>query len=668
MLRTPLLRRALGAPLIMILLLGCASAPRQLLKASAVSKEIAALERFADEGWHLPLNIRVLRQGDVATPLSEPEAELLRSQLAEIQKAYSEAPFDFYGAELLLRPSGADLYLEYDAEQGLLRIELADRIAPADELIDALAKGYRWASASVWWLSQPAPQLIAALRRDLGKLDTLEQNLTREKRRLIMVNEVATRRKLAGGEWILSPSEARFARAAQLRATRALHRLLNTIGRWRSALDDERFPHPTEALVVVARARTLHEVALGELLEVIVGQRPTASFWRSDFWQRSKLYKLLDGKTEQLVIAGERVGTLPEGSVSALLKQHSQLQLRLFYGDLDARVEEADSDGDFAAALGRRAHGAALGRAWKQQRAQRAIIEGQGLGVDGWTALRELWEARMKGGLRYPYATSVKAVSRFLGAIRLSRRAPAIDSAQLKKLDALLEPGDIVLVRQDGYLSNTFLPGFFTHALIYLGASADWSSLRLEDGTPLRRDPLIRKLLSRYQAAEAKANARVIEAVGKGVIFSSLKKAVGKDYLLALRPRVSEAQRARALRTALSYHGRPYDFDFDFETDDRVVCTELVYRAYSGAVNLGLESIQSGQASALPGLREVAGRWTLPANDVARRVVAWYRRPDGPKSAPLAILRLLVYDPDAPRARVYEGSKALDELSRCVER
>ena len=38
-----------------------------------------------------------------------------------------------------------------------------------------------------------------------------------------------------------------------------------------------------------------------------------------------------------------------------------------------------------------------------------------------------------------------------------------------------------------------------------------------------------------------------------------------------------------AIKQAFRHHHKAYDFEFDFSTADRVVCTELVYRAYQGS-------------------------------------------------------------------------------------
>jgi hypothetical protein len=68
--------------------------------------------------------------------------------------------------------------------------------------------------------------------------------------------------------------------------------------------------------------------------------------------------------------------------------------------------------------------------------------------------------------------------------------------------------------------------------------------------------------------------------------------------------------KARAIVKAFSFLDRPYDFDFDFATDHALVCTEVVWRAYRA----------SGEGLVID-LRSIAGRLTLPANEIARSFV-----------------------------------------------
>ncbi|MCA9263268.1 MAG: hypothetical protein KDA60_05445 [Planctomycetales bacterium] len=54
------------------------------------------------------------------------------------------------------------------------------------------------------------------------------------------------------------------------------------------------------------------------------------------------------------------------------------------------------------------------------------------------------------------------------------------------------------------------------------------------------------------------------------------------------------------------HEGKPYDFDFDFSRSDRLVCTEVVYRAYDG-----IGAVQFA-------LTRRAGRPTLSGSDLVQ--------------------------------------------------
>jgi hypothetical protein len=100
----------------------------------------------------------------------------------------------------------------------------------------------------------------------------------------------------------------------------------------------------------------------------------------------------------------------------------------------------------------------------------------------------------------------------------------------------------------------------------------------------------------------------VLEALSPGVILTSLHYSATCDSLAVLRPRLPPADRAAAVVRAMQYHGRPYDYTFDFMNDERLVCTEVIVKSYfPEAHRPGLD---------LP-LENIMGHLLTPANAFA---------------------------------------------------
>ncbi len=224
-------------------------------------------------------------------------------------------------------------------------------------------------------------------------------------------------------------------------------------------------------------------------------------------------------------------------------------------------------------------------------------------------------------------------IAEWMGRTRLDPTARALVAPeQVVALAARLRPGDILLERREGYLSNIGLPGFWPHSALYIGTPRERRRYFDDPGVRawVRSQGVasgeFEELLAReqYEAYRASLDAeedgralRVIEAVSAGVVFSTLEHTADADTLAVLRPRLPKREKAIALYRAFGYHGRPYDFDFEFRSDAALVCTELVYKSYEpGAGMRGLR---------LP-LIEILGRLAIPANDIVRQFDEQYGR------------------------------------------
>ena len=108
--------------------------------------------------------------------------------------------------------------------------------------------------------------------------------------------------------------------------------------------------------------------------------------------------------------------------------------------------------------------------------------------------------------------------------------------------------------------------------------------------------------------------------IPQSVVSASLEHSCGADYVAVLRPRLTPLARARAVERALWYWGRPYDFNFDFATDDEVVCSELVLKAFEPTDG-------GGKGLEIPFV-EVAGRRAVPPTEFVRVFANELGRPD----------------------------------------
>ena len=221
-------------------------------------------------------------------------------------------------------------------------------------------------------------------------------------------------------------------------------------------------------------------------------------------------------------------------------------------------------------------------------------------GIAGREARLDLFFDRVRQSAYTPMYAAQSILAEWIGDARIADRPPLITTERIEAIESQLKPGDIILERRNWFLSNAFLPGFWPHAALYVGRIEDLQRLGIAD------DPRLEAHLEDYlESASDGRDHTVIESVSEGVIFSSLTHSMHADYVAVLRPRLSEQEIGEAILRAFRHHGKPYDFEFDFFTADKLVCTELVYRAYEGMLRFDLVRMM--------------GRDTLPALELVRK-------------------------------------------------
>jgi len=229
-----------------------------------------------------------------------------------------------------------------------------------------------------------------------------------------------------------------------------------------------------------------------------------------------------------------------------------------------------------------------------------------------------------------------------LGGVLVSNRylrlghQPHLPENIERQIAAMLLPGDVIVVRKDHALTNYFLPGYWPHVALYLGDADQLSSMGLDAEEHIK--PRWSQLLSPEDRSP-----RVLESMRDGVLIRALTSPLSSDSVVVLRPQIHADDLRAGLSQAFTHEGKRYDFSFDFTRSDRLVCTEVVYRAYDNLGGLDFP------------LTRRAGRLTLSGGDMIQLGIngdQW--RPVGVYAAPFA-------------TGVVTGNQAVEVMKRGLE-
>lgn len=153
-----------------------------------------------------------------------------------------------------------------------------------------------------------------------------------------------------------------------------------------------------------------------------------------------------------------------------------------------------------------------------------------------------------------------KFLIKLTGDVRLSKRPlfisyrPRIHKVkgfEVRQILDVIEPGDILLRRYDGYLNTIFTPGFWGHAGLVI------------------------------------TDRKVIHAIGKGVIQEDVLDFCRADSVVVLRVKyVGLIESAIEMAKKLERERTAYDYEFrSNDKAKKVYCTELVDFCYNNIFN-----------------------------------------------------------------------------------
>lgn len=175
-----------------------------------------------------------------------------------------------------------------------------------------------------------------------------------------------------------------------------------------------------------------------------------------------------------------------------------------------------------------------------------------------------------------------------------SRKEKFITEEQMNNHRDMLEPGDIIVRRNNWQLTNGGIPGFWTHSGLYLG------SLEKLDNYFSGEEELEGKKFSEYIAEKFPEiyenyldnNPEIIESIAKGVVLTPLNNMFISDYFAALRPKLTKNQKFKAIIKSFEFYGEPYDYSFDFNNSDELLCSEMLYNIYKNDINFRLRFVK----------------------------------------------------------------------------
>jgi len=151
-----------------------------------------------------------------------------------------------------------------------------------------------------------------------------------------------------------------------------------------------------------------------------------------------------------------------------------------------------------------------------------------------------------------------------------------VKGEDIRQVIKTVQPGDIFLRGYVNYLDGYIIPGFFSHAGLYLG------EVKESDAAGLNPDQL-----DDFRTGDQ----MVVHSMAEGVFMEDVINFCRCDYMMVLRRNpAQESEESRkttfqdVYKIALTDLGKSYDFKFDFQDFHNLSCTELVFDCCKGFI------------------------------------------------------------------------------------
>ena len=188
---------------------------------------------------------------------------------------------------------------------------------------------------------------------------------------------------------------------------------------------------------------------------------------------------------------------------------------------------------------------------------------------------------------------------------------------EVQEIVNTLKPLDILFDKTPFRMTDKFIPGHYGHVAVWVGTENELRELGVWEQLPHLYDNAVKRYS--YKGPSFQQSIRngkhIIEALRPGVQMNSMRDFLNIDDLAVIRPKdcprgvessncLTLEKKRLYLLEAFKQIGKKYDFNFDVNTENEVVCSEMAYRTFvdfdfSTTRTLGKHAISPDQVAML---------------------------------------------------------------------
>ena len=199
-----------------------------------------------------------------------------------------------------------------------------------------------------------------------------------------------------------------------------------------------------------------------------------------------------------------------------------------------------------------------------------------------------IFKNKIEDNIRLISSDATNQVSKMFGnaaGIIVARRGKLDELPKEKQSEIIanLQPLDILLEKAPFRLTDYLIPGYWSHVALWSGTEEELSKLGVWDELPAIYNEA--KETYHYSGPDFQDAIRnghmVIEALRPGVQINTLQHFLNIDDLGVIRYNDLTLENKRSyLLNAFAQIGKSYDFNFDVESKNEIVCSELIYVSF----------------------------------------------------------------------------------------